>query len=159
MKILTPSTPNILLVDDNHDGLLVRRSLLEEIGCCVQIASNGEEGLRLFQAVKFDVVVTDYRMPGMNGGELIQQIRLLDPHARIILLSLCGPRPHRQNTGADSVIVKSANEPVHLVRWVSVWSTAPCASRLLTDCYKTSATAVGNKNNLSHWIRGALLLV
>ena len=71
MNILISSTPHILLIDDNRDGLLVRRSLLEEIGCCVQIAINGEEGLRLFQDGKFDVVVTDYRLPRMDGGELI----------------------------------------------------------------------------------------
>jgi CheY-like chemotaxis protein len=120
MKILTSSTPNILLVDDNRDGLLVRRSLLEEIGCCVHIAANGEEGLKLFQASRFDVVVTDYRMPRMNGGELIQRIRLLDPNARIILLSgFVEPLGlTEQNTGADAIITKSANEPAHLVRWV-----------------------------------------
>ena len=120
MKILTSSTPNILLVDDNCDGLLVRRCLLEEIGCCVQTAANGEEGLNLFQTFKFDVVVTDYRMPRMNGGELIQRIRLLDPNARIILLSgFVEPLGlTEQNTGADAVITKSANEPAHLVRWV-----------------------------------------
>ena len=120
MKILISSTPNILLVDDNRDGLLVRRSLLEEIGCCVQIAVNGEEGLKLFETAKFDVVVTDYRMPRMNGGELIQRIRLLDPNARIILLSgFVEPLGlTEQNTGADAVITKSANEPAHLVRSV-----------------------------------------
>jgi CheY-like chemotaxis protein len=123
MKILTsatPSTPNILLVDDNSDGLLVRRCLLEEIGCCVQTAVNGEEGLKLFQAAKFDVVVTDYRMPRMNGVELIQRIRLLDPNARVILLSgFVEPLGlTEQNTGADVVIAKSANEPARLVRTV-----------------------------------------
>ena len=123
MKILTsatPSTPNILLVDDNSDGLLVRRCLLEEIGYCVQTAVNGEEGLKRFQAAKFDVVVTDYRMPRMNGVELIQRIRLLDPNARIILLSgFVEPLGlTEQNTGADVVIAKSANEPARLVRTV-----------------------------------------
>ena len=123
MKILTsatPSTPNILLVDDNSDGLLVRRCLLEEIGYCVQTAVNGEEGLKLFQAAKFDVVVTDYRMPRMNGVELIQRIRLLDPNARVILLSgFVEPLGlTEQNTGADAVIAKSANEPARLVRTV-----------------------------------------
>jgi CheY-like chemotaxis protein len=123
MQILTsstPSIPNILLVDDNRDGLLVRRCLLEEIGCCVQTAANGEEGLRLFQAAKFDVVVTDYRMPRMNGAELIQRIRLLDPNARIILLSgFVEPLGlTEENTGADAVIAKSANEPARLVRAV-----------------------------------------
>ena len=116
----THSTPNILLVDDNRDGLLVRRSLLEEIGCSVQIAHNGEEGLKLFEAGKFDVVVTDYRMPRMNGGELIQRIRALEPKARIILLSgFVEPLGlTEQNTGADAVLIKSANEPAQLVRTV-----------------------------------------
>ena len=116
----THSTPNILLVDDNRDGLLVRRSLLEEIGCCVSIALNGEEGLKLFQAGKFDVVVTDYRMPRMNGGELIQRIRALEPNARIILLSgFVEPLGlTEQNTGADAVLIKSANEPAQLMRTV-----------------------------------------
>jgi CheY-like chemotaxis protein len=120
MNILTHSTPNVLLVDDNRDGLLVRRSLLEEIGCCVSIAINGEEGLKLFQADKFDVVVTDYRMPRMNGGELIQRIRALEPGARIILLSgFVEPLGlTEQNTGADAVLIKSANEPAQLVRTV-----------------------------------------
>ncbi len=120
MKILISSTPSILLVDDNHDGLLVRRCLLEEIGCCVQTALNGEEGLKLFKAAKFDVVVTDYRMPRMDGAELIQRIRLLDPNARIILLSgFVEPLGlTEQNTGADAVIAKSASEPAHLVRTV-----------------------------------------
>jgi CheY-like chemotaxis protein len=120
MKIPTSSTPNILLVDDSRDGLLVRRSLLEEIGCCVQIAVNGEDGLRLFQTAKFDVVVTDYRMPRMDGGEMIQRIRLLDPDARIVLLSgfVESLGLTEQNTGADIVIVKSANEPAHLLRSV-----------------------------------------
>jgi CheY-like chemotaxis protein len=116
----THSTPNVLLVDDNRDGLLVRRSVLEEIGCCVSIALNGEEGLKLFQAGKFDVVVTDYRMPRMDGGELIQRIRALEPNARIILLSgFVEPLGlTEQNTGADAVLIKSANEPAQLMRTV-----------------------------------------
>jgi len=120
MNNLAHSTPNILLVDDNRDGLLVRRSLLEEIGCSVQIASNGEEGLKLFQACRFDVVVTDYRMPRMNGGELIQRIRLLEPNMRIILLAgFVEPLGlTEQNTGADAVLIKSSNEPAHLLRTV-----------------------------------------
>jgi CheY-like chemotaxis protein len=120
MNIPIHSIPNILLVDDSRDGLLVRRSLLEEIGCCVQIAVNGEEGLKIFQAGKFDVVVTDYRMPRMDGAELIRRIRALDPTARIILLSgFVEPLGlTEQNTGADAVIAKSANEPAHLMRAV-----------------------------------------
>jgi CheY-like chemotaxis protein len=120
MKTPAPLHPNILLVDDNRDGLLVRRSVLEELGYGVSIAINGEEGLKLFESADFDVVVTDYRMPRMNGAELIQRIRKLNPNARIILLSgFVEPLGlTEENTGADVVIAKSSNEPAHLTRWV-----------------------------------------
>jgi CheY-like chemotaxis protein len=120
MKPSPSSNPKILLVDDNPDGLLVRRSLLEELGYSVQIAVNGEEGLKLFETSKFDVVVTDFRMPRMDGKQLIERIRILDPHARIILLSgFVEPLGlTEQNTGADAVIAKSSHEPAHLTRSV-----------------------------------------
>ncbi len=120
MKTLTSFTPRILLVDDNRDGLMVRSSLLEEVGCSVKVALNGEEGLKLFEAEKFDVVITDYRMCGMDGAELIRHIRKLDANARVILLSgFVEPLGlTEQNTGADAVIAKSFNEPAHLLRSV-----------------------------------------
>jgi CheY-like chemotaxis protein len=117
MKPAQCANSNILLVDDNRDGLLVRRSLLEEVGYRVEIATNGEEGLKLFESSSFDVVVTDYRMPRMDGRELIQRIRQLKPHTRIILLSgFVDPLGlTEQVTGADVVIAKSSHEPVHLL--------------------------------------------
>jgi CheY-like chemotaxis protein len=120
MKSATPPNARILLVDDNRDGLVVRRSLLEEQGFHVEIAGNGEEALKIFLSATFDVVVTDYRMPRMNGAELIVQIRERDPNARIILLSgFVEPLGlSEQNTGANAVIAKSSSEPAHLVRWV-----------------------------------------
>jgi CheY-like chemotaxis protein len=90
------------------------------MGYRVQIASTGEEGLKLFESSTFDVVVTDYRMPRMDGSELIQRIRLLNPNARIILLSgFVDPLGLTElATGADVVIAKTSHEPVHLLSWV-----------------------------------------
>jgi CheY-like chemotaxis protein len=120
MKLAPVANPNILLVDDNRDGLLVRKSLLEELGYRVQLAQNGEEGLKLYETSDFDVVVTDFRMPRMDGVELIGKIRKRNPNARIILLSgFVEPLGlTEENTGADAVIAKSSNEPAYLVRWV-----------------------------------------
>ena len=111
---------SILLVDDNRDGLLVRKSLLQELGYRVQSACNGEEGLKLFEASNPDVVVTDFKMPRMDGLELIRRIRTSNPNARIILLSGFAEALGftEENTGADAVIAKSSNEPAQLVRWV-----------------------------------------
>jgi CheY-like chemotaxis protein len=120
MKSATVPTPQILLVDDNRDGLLVRRSLLEELGYQVRVANGGEEGLKLFEALNPAVVITDFRMPSMDGIELIRRIRALNANARIVLLSaFVEPLGlNENNTGADAVIAKSANEPAQLVRTV-----------------------------------------
>lgn len=118
MKTSPAVPPHILLVDDNRDGLLVRRSLLEELGYSVEIARSGEEGLKLFEASPFDVVVADYRMPRMNGAELIQRIRTTNPNARVILLSgFVEPLGlTEENTSADVVLAKTSNEAAHLLR-------------------------------------------
>src|SRR5205807_469567 len=95
-------------------------SLLQDAGCTIETAKNGEEGLKLFNAGKFDLVVTDFRMPGMDGIEFIRQVRLAAPNTRMILLSgFVEPLGlNEENTGADAVIAKSAHEPAHLVRAV-----------------------------------------
>jgi len=118
-SVLLPSA-KILLVDDNRDGLTVRKLLLEELGCQVEVAGCGEEALKLFSSSRFDVIVTDYRMPRMNGTELIGRIRALNPEARIILLSgFVEPLGlTEKSTGADIVLSKSAGEVGFLIRSV-----------------------------------------
>jgi CheY-like chemotaxis protein len=112
---------HILLVDDNKHGLLARKALLEELGYTITTAANGEEAFDLFSKEKFDLVITDYKMPKMNGAELIRQIRSCQPSARIILVSgFIEPLAlNEASTGADAVIAKSAGEVPMLVRWVA----------------------------------------
>lgn len=114
------SPAHILLVDDNPDGLLIRRTLLEEQGYTVKIALNGEEALQLFLAAEFDLIVTDYRMPGMNGGELIRRLRETRADVLVVLLSgFVEPLGlTEENTSANAVIAKSYNEGAHLIRTV-----------------------------------------
>jgi len=112
--------PEILLVDDNRQGLIARKSLLQELGYNITTAINGEEALELFVKQKFDVVVTDYKMPRMDGVELIRRIRGVEIGARVILLSgFVEPLGLTESTtGADVVISKSAGEVAHLMRSV-----------------------------------------
>ena len=144
MKIPAAQPSKILLVDDNPDGLLVRRLLLEELGLEVETALNGEEGLRRFESGNYDVVVTDYRMPRMNGIEMIRRIRERDATARVILLSgFVEPLGlNEKNTGADVVIAKTSGEPAMLARSVKrLLNRLPARKPAGSAQSKTSARA------------------
>jgi CheY-like chemotaxis protein len=120
MKSVPASSANILLVDDNPNGLTARRMILEDQGFSVTTSGSAEEAWATFQQSCFDVVVTDYRLPGMNGGDLIRLIRASDSPSRIILLSgfigVLGL--NQENTGADELILKSNKEVPELLRAV-----------------------------------------
>jgi CheY-like chemotaxis protein len=124
-------TPEILLVDDNRQGLIARKSLLQELGYNISTATNGDEALELFSKQNFDVVVTDFKMPRMDGIELIKRIRGVQAGARIILLSgFVEPLGlTEQSTGADVVIVKSAGEVGQLMRSVKRLLSQPPARK------------------------------
>jgi CheY-like chemotaxis protein len=113
-----PNSALILLVDDNSDGIIARRSVLEELGYQVVTAGCGSDALNLHRDRNPDLVITDYRMHPMDGLELIAQLRKRGFSNPIILLSgfaeTLGMRS--ETTGADVVIQKSSNEVVNLLR-------------------------------------------
>jgi len=111
----------VLLVDDNRDGLLARKSLLEEQGFIAVTALNGEEAFETLSKMTFDLMVTDFKMPKMNGIELIQCVRPLHPALRIIMLSgfVEALGLDEKSTGADIVIAKGPHEISHLLRSVA----------------------------------------
>lgn len=84
-----PSTPlgTILIIDDEP---VVRESMavyLEDSGYRVQVACNGEEGLRLFETVRPDLVICDLRMPVMDGLEVLRRIETDAPETPVIMVS------------------------------------------------------------------------
>jgi CheY-like chemotaxis protein len=119
------SSPNlcgrILLVDDNALGMAARRSVLLELGHDVLTAGNAAEALELCGEHSFDVVVTDYKMPKMNGVELIGRLRKSHPASAVILISGFTDTLglNEANTGADIVLQKSNNEVSQLIRSVN----------------------------------------
>ena len=114
-------TGRVLLVDDNSLGLSARRSVLEELGHKVSTCSVPHDALELCARQRFDVVVTDYKMPKMNGIEFIGRLRKQHPAIAVILISGFTDTLglNEANTGADVVIQKSSNEVSHLIRSVA----------------------------------------
>jgi CheY-like chemotaxis protein len=120
-KSPNPTIQSILLVDDNANGLKARKMVLEELGYKIVTASNGQDALAQFLPKVFCLVVTDYKMPRMDGLQLIAHLREQEPELPIILISGFADTLglNEENTRADVVIQKCANEVSHLVRAVS----------------------------------------
>jgi len=82
----------ILLVDDDPKVLLIMRATLENLENDTELvtAGSGREALTKFKDEAFDLVISDVRMPGIDGIELVEAIRGLDTNAAVIWITAYG---------------------------------------------------------------------
>src|SRR5436853_4444900 len=111
---------NILVVDDEAQITRVLKTTLSSQGYGIRTASDGEEALQLMKGWAPDLVVTDLRMPNMDGLELCRRIRT-ESRIPIIVLSVKGEdtiKVEALDAGADDYITKpfSVNELLARVR-------------------------------------------
>ncbi|MGO4478138.1 response regulator [Massilia sp. 2TAF26] len=78
---------HILVVDDEEAVGYVFERYLAIKGYRVSVAYSGEQALAAFEADRPDLVVTDYKMPGMNGAELLLRLRAIDPALPAVMIS------------------------------------------------------------------------
>ena len=77
----------ILVIDDEPDILKTLEMTLSQEGYHVTTATGGEAALEIFRQQPFELVITDMRMPGMDGMEVIRQVKELDPDVEAIVLT------------------------------------------------------------------------
>jgi DNA-binding response OmpR family regulator len=77
----------ILVIDDEPAILLMLKKMLEKAGHKVDTASNGNEGIILFEKNKHDLLITDIIMPEKEGMETIIELRKKYPDLKIIAIS------------------------------------------------------------------------
>jgi len=80
-------TVRILVVDDEGAIRYSVTKTLQLDGYQVEAAANGEEALQLMQQMSFEVVLTDIRMPGLSGVDLLARISSLSPDTSVILMT------------------------------------------------------------------------
>ena len=111
---------NVLLVDDDSDCLETTQMLLEALDHHCVAAADPRDALELFLRQKFDLVITDFRMPFMNGSELARKMRVADPAAKIILARgyyPFGEPPH------ESLFIAFLEKPIDIHELKSVLSS------------------------------------
>jgi CheY-like chemotaxis protein len=96
----------ILCVDDETTGLSIRKMTLESQGYRVVTAENGADGLAIFSAEPIDLVVLDYKMPGMNGDIVAKRMKQLKPTIPILMLSAYVDLPSETLALVDRYLTK-----------------------------------------------------
>jgi YesN/AraC family two-component response regulator len=77
----------ILVIDDEKPTLNMSRLLLGASGYSVVTAEGGEEGLEVFRREKPDIVITDMKMPGMDGLAILDEIKKESPATEVIVIT------------------------------------------------------------------------
>ena len=82
-----PVSLDVLVVDDEPKICQLLSQILSARGCAVRLAHDGFEGLTQFQQRPADMVITDVKMPRLNGLELIRELKHLDPLINIVVIT------------------------------------------------------------------------
>ena len=78
---------NILIVEDGEDIRSIMSSTFNKIFKNTYTATDGLEGLKKYEEVKPDIIISDIRMPNMSGNDMIDKIKELSPNIPIIVVS------------------------------------------------------------------------
>ncbi len=112
MESTLPESAAILVVDDDRDNAVIVRDLLEAHGYTVFVASDGDEGLAMFDETRPAIVLLDIMMPGRSGWEVCHSMKqhpILGRAVRVIMLTALSDWSDKQaaiQTGADDYVTK-----------------------------------------------------
>jgi signal transduction histidine kinase len=157
---MSPDAPSerctILVVDDDPDALALAQSQLARHGHGVLVAASAEEALTVFLANEVHLLIVDYVMPGMDGGQLVRAIRGFDPFIQIVVqTAYATERPSQQVL--DELDIQGYHDksdgPQRLMAWVTVCLRAHRIIRRLRERERTQRELV---SNLSHEFRTPL---
>jgi nitrogen regulation protein NR(I) len=133
----------ILLVEDDSAIVVYLRRILAEEGYEVSVESNGTVALATAQANDFDVVITDLKIPGMDGLELVRTLHGFRPRLPILMITAHGTTEtviEAMQSGAYDYLVK----PFEMPELLSLLARAVAASRLMTDPVQLGNTGTAN---------------
>jgi DNA-binding NtrC family response regulator len=111
--------PQILIVDDDRAFRVATVALLQDEGYAVTAATNGEEAQKQVKGRRFDLILSDLVMEGMNGIELLQYIKRTTPDATVIMVTGFGSvqtAVEAMRNGAYDYLTKPCNNDELLIK-------------------------------------------
>ncbi|MBI3184032.1 MAG: response regulator [Myxococcales bacterium] len=102
---------SLLLVDDNLELAENVSEILRDRGDEVDVATEGLEALRLLKGRRYDVLITDMKMPGMTGAQLVHEARSVDPGLPVIALTAYTSRTDLRTARNDGLLAVLGKPP------------------------------------------------
>jgi nitrogen regulation protein NR(I) len=124
--------PRILLIEDDHSTASALEKVLDADGYDVRIAHRGDEGLGRAQREPCDLVITDLKLPGLSGLDLIAQLHAAKPKLPIIMMTAHGTTEtaiEAMKLGACDYLVK----PFEADELLALTASAVSSSRLMSE--------------------------
>jgi two-component system phosphate regulon response regulator PhoB len=117
---MTNTSFKAAVIEDDHDLQFLYRLKLEREGFTVVTAGNGEEGLRVVEETKPDIILLDLMMPVMSGGEMLARLRAMPwgSGIRVIVLTNISKDEAPQALRflhVDRYVVKAHHTPAQIV--------------------------------------------
>ncbi len=111
---------NILLVDDNFTARNIIKKQLEQWNLAPTAVSSAKEALDIIQKnTGWDIVITDMEMPKMNGIELAEAIRNINPKISLILLNTYGDERYKEHAGLFKAVITKPVKQHLLHKYIS----------------------------------------
>lgn len=98
-----------MVIEDDQEMRLLLEDFIQEEGYEVRSTDNGSEAFRLLAKDEFDLIITDVRMPGLSGLDILPGMRKLQPHSAIIVITAFGSEEvyrRAMERGADGYLEK-----------------------------------------------------
>jgi DNA-binding NtrC family response regulator len=111
--------PFIIVVDDDSDVLEMVGCFLREAGVDVHCVESGIQALENIREKNYAVMLTDFNMPGMNGLELAEKVKEIDPQIQIIMAT-GNPSPELSELAARAGIVTVLAKPLHMASFLDL---------------------------------------
>ncbi len=99
----------VLIIEDDSNIVELLTIHLHDLGCIIFSEANGQKGLTIVQEEKFDLIILDIMLPGLNGMEICRKIRQRDRHTPIMMLTAKSEEIDKVmglETGADDYLTK-----------------------------------------------------
>src|SRR5260221_1650110 len=141
--------PRILLIEDDPAIVTSLQEILQADGYAVSLAQRGDEGLALAQGNPFDAVVTDLKLPGLSGLELIRQLHTFKPRLPLILMTAHGTTEtaiEATKFGAYDYLLK----PFEMTELLELVDAAVASSRLMSEPVELGAATTAHDAIIGH---------